>query len=138
MMHMRTAEAADMLFAVQPGRGHNPILIVDDDEDTRAALATLLEQSGFTVVRACDGVEALEHLRSGLQPCLILLDLFMPRKDGWEFRAEQVADPLLSGIPTIAYSADESIEDRAVALGLPFFKKPAVLDRIVNIVRRYC
>jgi CheY-like chemotaxis protein len=62
----------------------------------------------------------------------------MPRKDGWEFRAEQVQDPNLSGIPTIAFSADDANEERALALGLPFFKKPAVLDRVVNIVRRYC
>ncbi len=121
-----------------PGRSHHPILIVDDDEATRDAMAALLERNGFTVRCAADGIDALGQLRAGLQPCLILLDMFMPRKDGWEFRAEQVADPQLSGIPTIAYSADDSIEDRATALGLPFFKKPAVLDRVVNIVKRYC
>jgi len=121
-----------------PGRHHNPILIIDDDDVTRTAMAALLQRSGFTVACASDGADGLAQLRSGLQPCLILLDMFMPRKDGWEFRAEQVADPQLSGIPTIAYSADDTIEDRAVALGLPFFRKPAVLDRVVNIVRRYC
>ena len=116
----------------------NPILIVDDDVATRSAMAQLLENSGFAVVAACDGGDALDQLRAGVAPCLILLDIYMPRKDGWAFRAEQVTDPELSGIPTIAYSADDTIEDRAVALGLPFFKKPLALDRLVNIVRRYC
>ena len=121
-----------------PGMGHNPILIVDDDDATREAMAELLQRSGFRVACACDGADGLAQLRSGLRPCLILLDIFMPRKNGWEFRAEQVADPQLSGIPTIAYSADDSSEERAVALGLPFFQKPGVLDRVVNIVKRYC
>jgi CheY-like chemotaxis protein len=123
---------------VLAARCHNPILIVDDDASTRDAMAALLEGNGFPVVTACDGDDALAILRSGVEPCLILLDMFMPRKDGWQFRAEQVADPQLSGIPTIAFSADDTIEDRAVALGLPFLTKPVAFDRLVNIVRRYC
>ncbi len=127
-----------MLRNMLPGRSHHPILVVEDDTDIRDAMAKILEKNGFTVIGACDGEDALEKLRAGARPCLILLDIYMPRKDGWEFRAEQVQDPDLSGIPTIAYSADDSIEDRALALGLPFFRKPAVLDRVVNIVKRYC
>ena len=118
------------------GRCH--VLIVDDDASTRDAIAALLKGSGFTVVTAADGDDALALLRSGVEPSLILLDMFMPRKDGWQFRAEQVADPELSGIPTIAFSGDDTIEDRAVALGLPFLTKPVALDRLVNIVKRYC
>ena len=119
-------------------RCHSPILIVDDDASTREAMAALLKGSGFTVLTATDGDHALAVLRSGVEPCLILLDMFMPHKDGWQFRAEQIADPQLSGIPTIAFSGDDTVEDRAVALGLPFLTKPVALDRLVNIVKRYC
>ena len=64
------------------------VLIVEDNADARAAFEALLEQKGFGVVTAGDGEEALEVLRAGLKPRLILLDLMMPRKDGWQFRRE--------------------------------------------------
>jgi len=96
-------------------------MIVDDDDDTRDALSNLLRRSGFDVVAAFDGEDALARLRSGVEPCLILLDIFMPRKDGWEFRAEQVADPQLSGIPTWLSNAAQLVI--AVSLGARFSRE---------------
>jgi CheY-like chemotaxis protein len=116
---------------------HHEILIVEDDESTREAVSALLTASGYTVVEAGDGEEALTVLRSGARPCLIILDMYMPRMDGWEFREVQIGDPDLSGIPTIAYSADGALEERALSLGLPFFQKTH-LDTVLKIVRRYC
>src|SRR5689334_6104245 len=77
------------------------ILVVDDDEDILEALRDLLRDEGYDVVAARDGRTALERLRGGLRPRLILLDLMMPTMNGYEFRREQRADPALAGIPTI-------------------------------------
>jgi two-component system, chemotaxis family, chemotaxis protein CheY len=116
---------------------HHQILIVEDDQSTREAIDALLTADGYTVVTARDGEDALTQLRAGTRPCLIILDMYMPRMDGWEFREAQIRDPDLSGIPTIAYSADGGLEERALALGLPFFQKTRV-DTLLKIVRRYC
>ncbi len=83
---------------------HGPILIVDDDPEICSAVAELFESSGYLVVTARDGNEALNHLRAGLVPCVILLDLEMPRLDGFGFRREQLADPALALIPVILHS----------------------------------
>lgn len=61
------------------------ILVVDDDEGQRMVVAELLSASGYAVVTACDGQEAVELLQDGLHPDLVVLDLTMPRMDGWEF-----------------------------------------------------
>ena len=61
------------------------ILVVDDDAGIREALAEILLLDGYAVVVACDGVAALELLHSGLRPSVIVLDLMMPRMDGWTF-----------------------------------------------------
>jgi CheY-like chemotaxis protein len=58
------------------------ILIVDDDPDVRAALTACFQDLGCTVVSAVDGVHAAECLGDSLEPCLVLMDLNMPRLDG--------------------------------------------------------
>ena len=64
------------------------ILLIDDEPDLRESLETVLEVEGYGVVLAEDGDEALAHLRRGLEPCLILLDLMMPQPlSGSELRA---------------------------------------------------
>jgi CheY-like chemotaxis protein len=61
------------------------ILVIDDDEEQRSCLAELLSCAGYEVAVAGDGQHALELLGDGLQPALIVLDLTMPRMDGWAF-----------------------------------------------------
>src|SRR6185369_14642619 len=73
-------------------RPSRPVLLIDDNEDVRVSMKTLLELEGYTVVAACEGEEALTFLRDGLDPCVILLDMLMPGKDGLQFRTEQLAD----------------------------------------------
>src|SRR5262249_19103493 len=77
------------------------VLFVDDDDDIRDAVSDLLELGGWTVARAGDGEEALDWLMRNELPALILLDLKMPRCDGYEFRARQLADARLAAIPTV-------------------------------------
>jgi CheY-like chemotaxis protein len=60
----------------------NRVLVVDDDEAIRETLQILLEDSGYIVVQARDGIEALEHLRAARERTVVLLDLMMPKLDG--------------------------------------------------------
>jgi CheY-like chemotaxis protein len=87
-------------------RSAGTILVVDDNLDTNEALARLLATRGYRVVPAYDGRQALDYLRSGGKPSLIVLDIRMPGMDGPGFRAEQLADPALARIPVIVYSVD--------------------------------
>ena len=66
----------------RPANARGPILLVEDHADLREAMTSLLEAFGYGVVTAADGGEALDHLRRGTAPSLIVLDLEMPRKDG--------------------------------------------------------
>ncbi len=79
------------------------ILVVDDDLDTREVLKQILEEEGHRVLTAGDGLEALNLLKEAAaqHPDLIVLDLWMPIMDGWDFRAEQLEDPALAHIPVI-------------------------------------
>src|SRR5262245_62354165 len=87
---------------------HYPVLIVEDDADLRDMMAQLLSMQGFKAATVANGREALDYLRSGSRPDLILLDLMMPVMDGWEFRRQQVADPELAGVPVVILSAVEA------------------------------
>jgi len=124
------------------GTSSKPILIVEDDSDLRDALEYLLEACGYTVVAAADGEEALQHLRRGLEPSLILLDLLMPRKNGFQFRAEQMESPALAKIPTIAYSGiytGSSLREKAAMLGITtVLEKPVDYDHLLDVIEHYC
>ena len=115
------------------------ILIVDDHQDMREALETFLMSMGCTVVTASEGEEGLDRLRGGLRPCLILLDLMMPKLDGWQFRQAQLADPNLASIPVIAVSAYYALREQAAASGIEaVLPKPIDPDKLVGLVARYC
>ena len=81
------------------------ILIVDDDHEFREALAESVRRDGFEVETAKTGLDALERLRWGLRPSVILLDMQMGKMTGWDFRAEQMRDRALAAIPVIAMTA---------------------------------
>ena len=89
------------------------ILIVDDDEEIRSFLGVLLQDEGYTVESAEDGLVALEKLE-GTRPDLILLDIMMPRMDGYHF-AEALRQRSLP-IPFIVLSANLR-EQQAKAMG---------------------
>lgn len=120
------------------------ILIVEDDPDTREMLATLLATAGFHTVAAEDGLEALHLLRTVRHgapdvPCLILLDLKMPRLSGGEFRRAQLADPTVANVPMAVMSGATDAEQRAQALGaVATVTKPIDVERLLEVVRRYC
>ena len=120
------------------------ILIVEDDTDTREMLATFLASEGFHAVAAEDGLEALHLLRTVRRraprtPCLVLLDLTMPRLGGQEFRRAQLGDPTVASVPVAVMSGAVDLERRAQDLGaVATLAKPIDFDLLRDVVRRYC
>src|SRR4051794_15472510 len=113
------------------------ILLVEDDFDVREALAETLREEGYTVDCACDGEEALQYLRGGGRPGLILLDLMMPRMSGSEFRMVQRVDPALSHLPVVLLSADSRMEDKARVLHADgAIRKPIDLGELLATIER--
>src|SRR5262245_23869830 len=127
---------------MQPSAGN--VLIVEDDPDVREMLATLLSMEGFHAVSAEDGLEALHLLRSVRHrapemPCLVLLDLKMPRLGGHEFRRAQLGDPTVASVPVAVMSGAVDLEQRARALGaVASVAKPIDVDLLMDVVKRYC
>jgi len=118
---------------------HCPVLIVEDDADLRDMMAQLLSLEGFQTATVANGREALEYLRHGAIPDLILLDLMMPVMDGWEFRAVQMRDPMLAAIPVMVITADASARSRANSLGVQgYMTKPIQFPQLLAFVDRYC
>ena len=115
------------------------VLVVDDDPDIRSAIADILELRGYQVTAAANGLEALEQLRQGLRPCVILLDLMMPILNGWEFCAEQRRDAALAALPVVVISGDGSTNRKAADLGVTeFLRKPLELAAILEVVGLHC
>jgi CheY-like chemotaxis protein len=90
---------------IAPNRG-GVVLIVDDDEDSRAILRSILEAERYFVLEACDGQDALDILRSDAAPAiaLLVLDLLMPCMSGWELLEVIRREPVLSRIPVLVTS----------------------------------
>jgi CheY-like chemotaxis protein len=122
---------------LHPSVTHCPVLIVEDDDDLREMMAQLLSLEGFQAAAVANGQEALEYLRQGTAPDLILLDMMMPVMDGWEFRRRQKSDPSMAEVPVIVLSALDQgrITDISAEAIL---KKPLDFDRLLELVRTYC
>jgi CheY-like chemotaxis protein len=118
---------------------NHSVLIVEDDRDFRDALQTLLTLHGLDVFCALDGQEALDMLHRGLGPCVILLDMMMPRMSGTQFRHAQQDDPDLREIPVVVLSASATAATEAKAMGISeFMRKPVDLDHLLQTVDRHC
>src|SRR4051812_20455497 len=114
------------------------VLVVDDDRDLRAGLILILEAEGYRVAGAADGQQALEALRAGPRPDVILLDMMMPVLSGWAFRERQLADPALADVPVVVFSAVGDAVGKADALGdVGYLQKPVEVDQLLAVVERF-
>lgn len=117
----------------QPDAGRS-ILIVEDDELIRRAMQMVLEWEGYTVFCVNNGQEALDVLRAGRRPALIVLDIMMPVLDGQQFRDEQLRDSSLAAIPVIVVSAASFAE--AVHAD-HFVRKPFEVQELLDAIREH-
>lgn len=113
------------------------VLIVEDDDDVREFMDLLISTSGYETMSARDGHEALQLIRAR-RPCVILLDLQMPRMDGWQFRERQLEDPALARIPVVCITAYYDPRDVSRKLGVRCLLKPADFPAVLQEVRSAC
>ena len=106
-------------------------LVVDDDAEIRETLSALLQHEGYTVVRAENGVQALEQLRR-VHPRVMLLDLMMPVMSGWEVLEELGDSGEFANVPIIVVSAMCAPGARAC------LRKPVNLDELLDVVGACC
>ncbi|HEY2906395.1 MAG TPA: response regulator [Vicinamibacterales bacterium] len=110
------------------------VLLVEDDAAIREMMVVLLGFEGLTVVPVEDGADALSYLKEGGRAKVVLLDLMMPRMDGWSFRREQRADPAIAGIPVIVVSACPEALTRELN-AVATFQKPVDVGQVIDVVR---
>ena len=114
------------------------ILIADDRPSSRELLHVVLERAGYDVIEAQDGEAALEQIRAR-KPDLVLLDLQMPRLDGYGVQKAIRGDMQLAGLPVVALTASAMRGDRERILESGFtdyLAKPAGPDLLRETVAR--
>jgi CheY-like chemotaxis protein len=114
------------------------VLIADDKPTSRELVRTVLENCGYTVFEAGDGSEALRVARE-IQPDLIILDLHMPRVDGFGVVVELRRDQQFASTPIMALTASamHGDQERALAAGFTgYLSKPIRLATLRNEVER--
>jgi CheY-like chemotaxis protein len=114
------------------------ILLVDDHEDGRYACETLLRHFGYQVHAVANGEEAI-RLAVEVQPALVLMDLRMPVLDGWGAAAILKQDARTRGIPIIAFSAENIIDqdpDEIESLFDGWLPKPITVSRLLGEIKR--
>jgi len=110
------------------------ILVVDDDAQIREYYTSALRMYGYDVVAAPDGSAALEIIKH-MAPGLVVLDLDMPRVDGWTVLRELAARESTRAVPVIVVTGEENadqIEGAAAAC-----RKPVPVDRLLSLVASY-
>lgn len=114
------------------------ILLVEDNEMNRDMLSRRLIKRGYEVSIAMDGVEGVDSART-LLPDLVLMDMSLPLKDGWEATADIKGDATTSHIPIIGLSAHamEGDRDKAMHAGCDDYDtKPVELDRLLGKIEK--
>lgn len=118
------------------------ILVVDDDPDLVESVSMKLESAQFRVQKAYDGVEAMECIKKE-RPDLLILDVMMPRKNGYELCKELkeseeyggIAVILLTAVADAVTSTSYTHQDGKSTMADDYIPKPIELNRLVEIVR---
>ncbi len=114
------------------------VLVVDDDKDTREALADALVSAGMLVDQASDGGEALERMMSGEAPDVILLDMHMPGIDGAQLLERLRKTPGGYKARVILLTGDTSARVMRFATEAKLLRKPIDLDELEAAVKDAC
>ncbi|HWE25457.1 MAG TPA: response regulator [Myxococcales bacterium] len=120
------------------------VLLVEDDADTREVLRMLLEDEGYSVACANDGQEAVAYLASCQEtPCLVLLDLQMPRVGGTAVLRWMSGQPKMAGMPVAVISARPEAKGAEVAAKfrehvISVLQKPFDIDRVLKLLESHC
>ncbi len=109
------------------------ILIVDDEPHGRETLREVLQDEGYRVATARDGLDAMRQLESA-RPALMILDLLMPGMSGNALYDEMQKSPELARIPVLVMTSDPSRAPR----GVPTLVKPLKLDKLLSLVAFAC
>ncbi len=120
------------------------ILVVDDDPDLVEAVSMKLESKGFRVAKAYDGVQAWDKIKEE-RPKLLILDVMMPNKNGYQLCDEIKNDPDYKDITVVLLTAvGEAVtttrymhRDGITTLADDFIPKPIDLDKLMDIVESY-
>jgi CheY-like chemotaxis protein len=122
---------------VSASEGHRcSVLVVDDDADVQELLRVALTADGYGVASVANGREAMHHLRSHADACIILLDLMLPVMDGAHFRTAQLHDRSLAWIPLVVMSGAVDADLRAREIGARYLvRKPLDLDEVKQALR---
>jgi CheY-like chemotaxis protein len=109
------------------------IMVVDDDHDLRTTITDELEERGYVVYGAANGMEAINILRQVPPPRLILLDLMMPIMNGWDFLQSMKDDAALSQIPVtvLTWLRHTTFQDS------PVLTKPLDLHTLLDLVEQH-
>lgn len=116
------------------------ILVIEDDLEIRQTLVDVLNDEGYDVVASENGQRGLEILQTSDElPCLIIVDWMMPVMDGDSFRREQMRDQRFSKVPTVLFSANGRVSQKANDAGYSeYLKKPIDLEQLFELAVRYC
>jgi CheY-like chemotaxis protein len=111
------------------------ILVVEDSEDIRHYLCDLLRLEQFEVELASEGQMALNYLNASTKlPDLILLDLIMPVKDGYQLLDDLKSDSRFDGIPVIVMTANQMQDAKSLGTA-GFLRKPSDIDKLLTTIR---
>jgi CheY-like chemotaxis protein len=110
-----------------------PVLVVEDDADSREMLCELLATEGYLVAGAVNGRDALEKMQGGLRPSVVLVDMGMPVMNGGELVATMKATPDLAHIPIVALTGTVSVPAGVVEV----LMKPPTMDAVLSVAARY-
>lgn len=113
------------------------VLVVDDDLGLQEVLQAALEEEGYEVILADDGLEALEKLAT-VQPDLILLDLMLPRMDGYAFAQALQQRGMRPSVPLVLLTADPRGKEAATQLGADaYVAKPFDLGDLLEKMEQF-
>src|SRR5687768_16348802 len=111
------------------------VLAVEDNAELRDLICEALRDGGFRVRAAANGAEALETLRSGPAPALLLIDLMMPVMDGWTLHEHLRSDPRTAAIPVVVMTAFDACV--APVPGAAMLRKPFGVDDLIRAVEAH-